>query len=83
MARAFAGERPKSSSRAPEPLPAASKTLLRGVLGVLQMLSATTALLLLAWTGVNPWSLGAVVVTCTLTSTSVWIFGSHRSGRRP
>ena len=52
--------------------------LVRLTLGAAQMAGATTALLLLVQTGVNAWSLGAVVVTCALTTTSVLLFGSRR-----
>jgi len=53
-------------------------TLARLALGTGQMAGATAALILLVQTGVNARSLGAVVVTCALTTTSVLLFGSRR-----
>lgn len=68
VARANPGERSDSSSR----------NLIRLGLGIAQMVGGVTALVLLAETGVNTASMGAVVVTCLLTTTSVLLFGSRR-----
>lgn len=48
-------------------------------LGLPQMMSATGAATLLM-TGMNVWSLAMVVATCVLTTLSVLLFGSRRSG---
>jgi cobalamin synthase len=47
----------------------------RIVLGVAQMTAAAASLLLLVQTGVTPTTLVAVIITCVLTSTSVFLFG--------
>jgi hypothetical protein len=39
------------------------------------MMGAVFALSLLLQTGVNSWSIGAAVLTCLLTSISVFLFG--------
>ncbi len=66
----------------PDPSGAAARerwwALARIALGLAQMTGATAALLLLVQTGVNARSLGAVVITCALTTTSVLLFGSRR-----
>ena len=54
--------------------------LLRFGLGIAQMAAAVTALLLLVQMGIGPRSLGAVVVTCALTTLSVLLFGARRRG---
>ena len=48
--------------------------LLRFGLGMMQMASAVVAVTLLFTTGMNPWSLAAVVITCALTTVSVLLF---------
>lgn len=53
--------------------------VLRLALGTAQIVGATSALLLLIQTGLNPWSLGAAVIACTLTTISVLLFGGRRS----
>jgi hypothetical protein len=60
----------------------------RAILGIAQLAAATTSLILLARTGVISFALGAVVITCLLTSTSVFFFGrksprSLRDGSAP
>lgn len=58
------------------------RAILRLSLGTLQIFGASAAVVLLFLTGVNPWSLAAVVVTCTFTTISVLLFGDrHRLGR--
>ena len=52
---------------------------LRLVLGLLQMTGAAVAAALLYSVGVTALSLGAVVVTTSLTSLSVMLFGSQHS----
>jgi hypothetical protein len=42
------------------------------------MAGAATSLMLLIQTGVNPLSLSAAVITCTLTTASVLIFADRR-----
>jgi len=51
--------------------------VVRMVLGLGQMMGAVVAFYLLLQTGVNALSLGAVVVTCLLTTTSVLLFRSR------
>jgi hypothetical protein len=55
----------------------ASKTWAVGrmVLGLAQMMGAVIAAYLLLQTGMNEWSLTAVVLTCGLTAISVRLFG--------
>ena len=67
------------SPRAPTAITARQRhwAIVRLSLGVGQMMGASTALLLLIQTGMNPWSLGAVVVTCVLTGASVFLFGDR------
>ena len=55
---------------------------LRFVLGMLQMAMAVVAMVLLFKVGVTPFSLGAVVLTSSLTSLSVMLFGGGHSRRR-
>jgi hypothetical protein len=47
----------------------------RLILGIGQIASSVAALVLLVNSGISPLSLGAVVVACLLTSTSVFLFG--------
>jgi len=57
----------------------------RLVLGFAQMGGATFSAVLLLQTGMNPVSLGAVVITCALTGLSVILFGNrarrHKDGQ--
>lgn len=48
--------------------------VVRMVLGLAQMMGAVVSFYLLAQTGMNAFSLGAVVVTCLLTTISVLLF---------
>jgi len=52
--------------------------VVRLVLGIGQMIGAATAVLLIIRGGFNELALGAVVVTCVLTTISVVLFGSRR-----
>jgi hypothetical protein len=52
--------------------------IVRFTLGMAQMAAATAAGVLLIETGVSVWSLAAAVVACSLTTTSVLLFGSRR-----
>jgi hypothetical protein len=58
------------------------RALLRLVLGTLQVLGVSASLVLLFLSGVNVWSLAAVVVTCLFTTVSVLLFGSRRDRER-
>ena len=51
---------------------------LRLALGVGQMTGATVSIVLLAESGLNPWSLGTAVATAFLTTMSVLLFGGKR-----
>ena len=51
---------------------------IRFALGFVQMAGVAFSLALLFWSGVNKYSLAAVVLTCLATSVSVLLFG-----RRP
>lgn len=51
---------------------------LRVALGMAQLFGATFSAALLYDTGINRWSLLAVVLTCALTTTSVLLFGGRR-----
>jgi hypothetical protein len=55
---------------------------LRVLLGIFQMAGVICTITLLIQTGINPISLGSAIVTCSLTSVSVLVFGSHRDKRR-
>jgi hypothetical protein len=56
--------------------------VLQLILGQAQVMGAVVAIYLLVETGVNALSLGATVVTCLLTTTSVLLFGGrNRKGR--
>ena len=52
--------------------------VVRLALGIAQMTGAATAVLLIVRRGFNELALGAVVVTCVLTTVSVVLFGSRR-----
>ena len=52
--------------------------ILRGALGVGQMIGTTITLVTLVRDGVTAPALGATVVTCLLTSISVLLFGRKR-----
>lgn len=56
------------------------RAIVRLALGTLQIFGASFSVVLLFLTGVNPWSLSAVVLTCAFTTVSVLIFGDR--GRR-
>ena len=52
--------------------------VVRLVLGIGQMVGAATAVLLMISGGFSELALGAVVVTCVLTTISIVLFGSRR-----
>jgi hypothetical protein len=52
--------------------------IVRLVLGLGQMTGAVVALMLLLQTGVNSASIAAVILTCLLTSVSVFLFGRRK-----
>jgi hypothetical protein len=54
--------------------------IVRIVLGIAQIFGATFSFTLLIQTGVNPLSLGAVIVTGLLTTISVLLFGKRTPG---
>ena len=60
--------------------PSRDTSRMRFALGMGQMAAAVVAAVLLLRTGVSAAALGAVVVTCTLSTLSVMLFGSHRRG---
>jgi hypothetical protein len=58
------------------------RATLRFALGTAQIFGAAVAIVLLFLTGVNPWSLTAVTLTCVFTTVSVLLFGDRtRHGR--
>jgi hypothetical protein len=52
--------------------------VVRMVLGLGQMMAAVVTFYVLIQTGMNALSLGAVAVTCVLTSLSLLVFGSRK-----
>ena len=58
--------------------PVVAWAIVRTVLGVAQVFGATLSFVLLLQTGVNSLTLGAIIITGLLTTTSVLLFG-----RRP
>jgi hypothetical protein len=56
--------------------------VVRLLLGYLQMTGAIVSAALLLQTGTNTASLGAVVLTCALTTVSVILFGSQRKKQK-
>jgi hypothetical protein len=55
--------------------------VVRLALGQAQMIGAIVSGYLLLTTGINEWSLGGAVLTCTLTTVSVLLFGAGRTRR--
>ncbi len=68
----------------PSPTQARDKrawAIVRLILGLVQMVGALVSLMLLLLTGMNAWSLTAVVLTSVCTTVSVLLFGSWRKER--
>ena len=55
--------------------------VVRLALGLLQMMGAVVALYCLLETGVSELAVGAVVVTCVFTTTSILLFGGRKRGQ--
>jgi hypothetical protein len=51
--------------------------MVRMALGVMQMIGAGSGAVLLAISGVTPWSVGIAVATTLLTTVSVVVFGAR------
>ena len=57
--------------------------MIRLALGTVQILGARASIVRMFLTGVNAWSLTAVVLTCVFTTISVLLFGDRtRHGQR-
>jgi hypothetical protein len=57
--------------------PVITWAIIRYLLGIAQMFGAVFSVILLIQTGVNKYSMVAVVITCALTPISVLLFGSR------
>ena len=55
--------------------------VMRLILGLAQMVGALVSLMLILLTGINAWSLTAVVLTSFYTTVSVLLFGHWRKER--